>query len=89
MENFALEINNLKINNNYVPVNEETSIVKIFGYIAKPELAKKTRGEQYLFVNKRYFKSNYSSYLCKNFLPRFFIYCIFMCLFRSCISNLA
>ena len=60
--NRILEINKLKINNNYVPVNEETSIVKIFGYIAKPELAKKTRGEQYLFVNKRFFKSNYFSH---------------------------
>ena len=64
--NRILEINNLKINNNYVPVNEETSIVKIFGYIAKPELAKKTRGEQYLFVNKRFFKSNYLSHAIKS-----------------------
>ena len=29
-----------------------------------------------------------SSYLCKNFLPRFFIHCIFVCFFRSCFSNL-
>jgi len=64
--NRVLEINNLKINNNYVPVNEETSIVNIFGYIAKPELAKKTRGEQYLFVNKRFFKSNYLSHAVKS-----------------------
>lgn len=64
--NRILEINNLKINNNYVPVDEETSIVKIFGYIAKPELAKKTRGEQYLFVNKRFFKSNYLSHAIKS-----------------------
>ena len=64
--NRILEVNNLKINNNYVPVNEETSIVKIFGYIAKPELAKKTRGEQYLFVNKRFFKSNYLSHAIKS-----------------------
>lgn len=64
--NRILEINNLKINNNYVPVNEETSIVKISGYIAKPELARKTRGEQYLFVNKRFFKSNYLSHAIKS-----------------------
>ncbi len=64
--NRILEVNNLKINNNYVPVNEETSIVKILGYIAKPELAKKTRGEQYLFVNKRFFKSNYLSHAIKS-----------------------
>ena len=64
--NRILEINNIKINNNYVPVDEEPSIVKIFGYIAKPELAKKTRGEQYLFVNKRFFKSNYLSHAIKS-----------------------
>lgn len=64
--NRILEINKLKINNNFVPVNEETTIVKIFGYIAKPELAKKTRGEQYLFVNKRFFKSNYLSHAIKS-----------------------
>ena len=64
--NRILEMNNFKINNNYVPINEETSIVKISGYIAKPELAKKTRGEQYLFVNKRFFKSNYLSHAIKS-----------------------
>ena len=36
----------------------------------------------------RYFKSCSSSHLCKNFLSRFFIYCLFVCFFRSCFSNL-
>lgn len=39
--------------------NEETDLVKITGYIGRPESAKKTRGEQFFFVNNRYIKSNY------------------------------
>ena len=42
-----------------VACQEETMDVKITGYIGKPEFAKKTRGEQFFFVNNRYIKSNY------------------------------
>ncbi|MFM8741063.1 MAG: DNA mismatch repair endonuclease MutL, partial [Cytophagales bacterium] len=35
------------------PSQEETSLVKITGYVGRPELAKKTRGEQFFFVNNR------------------------------------
>ena len=49
--------------NNYnerlIPVEEETSIINIKGYIGKPEFAKKTRGEQFFFVNNRYIKDAY------------------------------
>ncbi|MEO6882774.1 MAG: DNA mismatch repair endonuclease MutL [Bacteroidia bacterium] len=49
--------------NNYkqrlVAVDEETNYVKIKGYISKPENAKKTRGEQFFFINKRFIKSPY------------------------------
>lgn len=38
---------------------EETSYVTVRGYIGKPEFARKTRGEQYFFVNDRYIKHNY------------------------------
>lgn len=47
------------INQKLVPAKEETSLVNINGFIGKPEAAKKTRGEQFLFVNNRYIKSNY------------------------------
>jgi DNA mismatch repair protein MutL len=46
-------------NEQLVPVEEETDIVKINGYIGKPETARKTRGEQFLFVNHRFFKDSY------------------------------
>lgn len=48
-----------KYNDRLVPINEETDVVSIGGYIGKPDSAKKTRGEQYIFVNKRFIKSNY------------------------------
>ena len=46
-------------NDKLVPVEEETDIVKIRGFIGKPEFARKTRGEQYFFVNNRFFKDHY------------------------------
>ncbi len=48
-----------KINEKLVPVNEETQVVKISGFINKPEFAKKSRGEQFFFVNNRFIKSPY------------------------------
>jgi len=48
-----------KTNEKLVPVNEETEVVKISGFVGKPEYAKKTRGEQYFFVNNRFIKSAY------------------------------
>ncbi|RYU95017.1 DNA mismatch repair endonuclease MutL [Emticicia agri] len=38
---------------------EETPFVNVDGYVGKPESAKKGRGEQFFFVNKRYIKHNY------------------------------
>ena len=38
---------------------EETSLVKVTGYIGRPEAARKTRGEQFIFVNQRFIKNNY------------------------------
>lgn len=48
-----------KTNEKLVPVNEETEILKIRGFVGKPEFAKKTRGEQFFFVNERFIKSSY------------------------------
>ncbi|MGV3611141.1 MAG: DNA mismatch repair endonuclease MutL [Fluviicola sp.] len=48
-----------KFNDNLVPVTEHTDIVALDGFIGKPEVAKKTRGEQFLFVNNRFFKDTY------------------------------
>ncbi|MCV9930551.1 DNA mismatch repair endonuclease MutL [Flavobacterium sp. LS1R49] len=48
-----------KTNEKLVPVNEETEIVAIKGFVSKPEFAKKSRGEQFFFVNDRFIKSGY------------------------------
>jgi len=48
-----------KTNEKLVPVQEETDLVQIHGFVSKPEFAKKTRGEQFFFVNDRFIKSGY------------------------------
>lgn len=42
-----------------VPIEESTDIVEIIGFVGKPEFAKKKRGEQFLFVNDRFFKDSF------------------------------
>ncbi|OSZ73829.1 DNA mismatch repair protein MutL [Chitinophagaceae bacterium IBVUCB2] len=66
---FHLESGSLKqrivqlLGNNYnaklVTVKEETDYMNIYGFVGKPETAKKTRGDQYFFVNNRFIKSPY------------------------------
>jgi DNA mismatch repair protein MutL len=46
-----------------IPFSEETSYVKVHGLLADPKLAKKSRGEQFLFVNGRPFQHRYLSYV--------------------------
>lgn len=46
-------------NEKLVPVEENTSLVNISGFVLKPEFARKTRGEQFFFVNKRFIKDPY------------------------------
>lgn len=42
-----------------IPCQEETPLVNVRGYVGKPEAAKKTRGEQFFFVNNRFVKHGY------------------------------
>jgi len=48
-----------KMNDKLVPIEEQTPLLKLSGFVIKPEAAKKTRGSQYFFVNQRYIKSPY------------------------------
>ena len=56
--------------NNYeerlLTVSQEADRVRITGYIVKAEYAKKTRGEQYFFVNKRFIKHAYLHHAIEN-----------------------
>lgn len=72
-----------KIESNLVPITEETEVVKISGYIGKPEASKKQRGEQYFFVNHRFIRSNYlhkavmdafENLLQPQYVPSYFLY---------------
>lgn len=42
-----------------VQVDEETSLVKVFGFVGQPRFARKTMGEQFFFVNNRYIRHGY------------------------------
>jgi DNA mismatch repair protein MutL len=55
-----------KYNEKLVPVSEETTLITISGFIGKPEFSKKTRGEQYFFVNNRFIKSPYLHHAVNN-----------------------
>lgn len=48
------------------PCREETSLVKITGYVGRPETARKKKDEQFLFVNNRFIRSHYLSYAVRD-----------------------
>ncbi len=48
-----------KMNDKLVPIEEQTPLLKLSGFVIKPEASKKTRGNQYFFVNQRFIKSPY------------------------------
>lgn len=73
--------------NNYkerlVPVEQKSSIANISGFVGKPEFARKTRGEQYFFVNGRFIRhaylhhsidQAYQEVLPADTFPSYFIY---------------
>ena len=71
------------INQNLIPIDTETSLVKITGFIGQPKHARKTFGEQFFFVNQRYIKhpffhraimQAYEKILPPDAIPSYFIY---------------
>lgn len=53
-------------NQRLVPLEQSTDIVELTGFVGKPEFARKTRGEQYFFVNDRFIKSTYLNHAVSN-----------------------
>ncbi len=49
-------------NEKLVPIEEITDYVSVRGFIGKPDVSKKTRGEQFFFVNNRFIKNNFLNY---------------------------
>lgn len=84
--NRRLRIVNLfgkNINQNLIPIDTETSIIKIKGFIGQPKHARKTLGEQFFFVNQRFMKHPffhkavmlaYEKILPPDTVPSYFIY---------------
>jgi DNA mismatch repair protein MutL len=77
------EIFGRKIQHQLIPISEQLDWIHINGFIGKPESAKKARGEQFFFVNRRFFRSSYLNKAVQDafeglipprFLPSFFLY---------------
>jgi len=73
----------MRNNQKLVPIKEETTLINLGGFIGKPEFCKRTRGEQYFFVNNRFIKSTYLHHAVKkayldlipdNYFPSYFLY---------------
>lgn len=71
------------INQNLIPIDTDTSLVKLTGFIGQPKHARKTFGEQFFFVNKRFMKhpffhravmQAYEKILPPDTIPSYFIY---------------
>lgn len=48
-----------KFNERLVPIEEKTELVTVSGFVLKPDFAKKSRHQQFFFVNKRFIKNGY------------------------------
>jgi len=66
-----------------ITLNQETDVVKISGFIGKPESARKTKGEQYFFANNRYIRHPYLNHAVEDafkdlipegYFPSYFIF---------------
>jgi len=55
-----------RYNEKMLAIKEETSIVSINGFLGNPMDAKRTRGEQFLYVNNRFIRSSYLNHAIKS-----------------------
>ena len=72
-----------KIQEKLIPVEEKTSVAEISGFVIKPDFSKKSRGQQFFFVNNRFIKSPFLNHsivsafeglLSDGFFPGYFIF---------------
>jgi len=70
-------------NSSLVPVEENTAMLQVKGFIGKPNTARKARGGQYFFMNNRYIRdgylhhavmSAYNNLLPEGYHPAYFLY---------------
>ena len=71
------------IDEKLVPIQENTEILKVTGFVTKPNFAKRIRGEQFIFVNDRFIKNQYLDHavhaayenlITTNYHPSYFLY---------------
>ncbi len=98
LENNGVEVYNLRpsnarqrvvavlgksVNERLVPVSEQTPLLTIEGFVGKPESARKMRGEQYFYLNGRFFRSphlqhavfsNYEKLIPEKHFPLFVLF---------------
>ena len=60
------ELFGVKMDEHILSVDEQTTIINVHGFIGKPEFSKKSRGEQFFFVNKRFIKDAYLNHAVVN-----------------------
>ncbi len=72
-----------RYNEKLVPVEETTDIVSVQGFVGKPEASRKTRGEQFFFLNNRFIRNTYLNHavvsafqdmLPQGFFPMYLLY---------------
>ena len=72
-----------KIQEKLIPIEEKTSVAEISGFVIKPDFSKKSRGQQFFFVNNRFIKSPFLNHsivsafeglLSDGFFPGYFIF---------------
>ena len=61
-----VELFGKSLNTKILSIEEKTDYISINGFVGKPETARKTRGEQYFFVNNRYIKHPYLNHAVQN-----------------------
>ena len=54
-----VQLQGKNINQQLIEIDENTTLGKVFGYVSRPEFAKKGRASQFFFVNGRYIRSPY------------------------------
>ena len=66
----VVEVFGKRLNQNLLPVEVETTLCRIYGFVGKPESAKKKGALQYFFVNDRYMKHPYFNKAVANAFER-------------------
>jgi len=79
----VLDLMGSNVTGDLVDINADTSVVRVSGFLASPDTARKTVANQYFFVNGRYFRSPYlhkavmkayEEYLPEGYTPSYFVW---------------